>query len=332
MVRAFHLAFRLPAPERPAWPDAATRELRIRLIEEEAAEFADAVRREDMAAVADALADLLYVTLGAAETWGIDLHPIFAAVHEANMAKLGGGYREDGKVLKPEGWRPPDVAALLARQVGLFPEASPGGEARSSASDEAALGGGQPGGAAGGAPGERAVGGAPGERSAPGGGPGDRDPRVAELESLVRGEPDWLANLANAAAFIYGSLPDVSWCGFYLLRPTAAADGRELVLGPFQGKPACLRIPVGRGVCGTSLARRETLVVPDVDRFPGHIACDPASRSEVVVPIVVAGEPVGVLDLDSQVPARFGEAEARYLEACVASLIPHVDWRAACAG
>ena len=103
---------------------------------------------------------------------------------------------------------------------------------------------------------------------------------AASLQSLLDGEPDALANLANAAGLLAQSLEAINWCGFYLLR------GEELVLGPFQGKPACTRIPVGKGVCGAAARDRGTLVVPDVTRFPGHIACDPASRSEIVVPII----------------------------------------------
>jgi GAF domain-containing protein len=141
------------------------------------------------------------------------------------------------------------------------------------------------------------------------------------LESLLDGESDPLANLANAAALLAQSLDRVNWCGFYLLR------GEELVLGPFQGKPACVRIPVGKGVCGTAAARLETLVVPDVNRFPGHIACDPASRSEIVVPILESGALRGVLDVDAPEPARFDEEDRTGLERFVEALIPRIDWR-----
>ena len=121
----------------------------------------------------------------------------------------------------------------------------------------------------------------------------------ASLASLLEGESDALANLANASALLAEALPRVNWCGFYLLR------GGELVLGPFQGKPACVRIPVGKGVCGTAAARRQTVLVPDVNAFPGHIACDAGSRSEIVVPIIAAGTLAGVLDIDSPGLARF---------------------------
>jgi L-methionine (R)-S-oxide reductase len=141
------------------------------------------------------------------------------------------------------------------------------------------------------------------------------------LESLLEGESDALANLSNAAALLAQSLDRINWCGFYLLR------GEELVLGPFQGKPACVRIPVGRGVCGTAAARRATLVVPDVSRFPGHIACDPASRSEIVVPILENGALRGVLDVDAPEPARFDDEDRIGLERYVEALIPRIDWR-----
>lgn len=140
------------------------------------------------------------------------------------------------------------------------------------------------------------------------------------LESLLEGEPDPLANLANASALLAHSLPRVNWCGFYLLR------GEELVLGPFQGKPACVRIPVGKGVCGTAAARRETVVVSDVNRFPGHIACDAASRSEIVVPILQAGVLRGVLDVDAPETDRFDDEDRAGLEEFVAILTPRVAW------
>ena len=141
------------------------------------------------------------------------------------------------------------------------------------------------------------------------------------LESLLEGESDPLANLSNAAALLAQSLDRVNWCGFYLLR------GEELVLGPFQGKPACVRIPLGKGVCGTAAARRETLVVPDVNRFPGHIACDAASRSEIVVPILENGDLRGVLDVDAPQPARFDDEDRTGLERYVEVLVPRIDWR-----
>lgn len=142
------------------------------------------------------------------------------------------------------------------------------------------------------------------------------------LEGLLEGETDALANLANAAALLAQSLDRINWCGFYLLR------GEELVLGPFQGNAACARIPLGKGVCGTAAVRRETVIVPDVERFPGHITCDPASRSEIVVPVLHGGILRGVLDLDSPEPGRFTEADRDLLERYVRSLAPRVDWDA----
>jgi L-methionine (R)-S-oxide reductase len=147
--------------------------------------------------------------------------------------------------------------------------------------------------------------------------------RVLEesLVALLDGEPDALANLANAAGLLAGALDRINWCGFYLRR------GEDLVLGPFQGKPACVRIAMGQGVCGASAARRETLVVPDVNRFPGHIACDPASRSEIVVPILENGVLRGVLDVDAPETERFGEEDRVGLERFVEALTPRIDWR-----
>jgi L-methionine (R)-S-oxide reductase len=149
----------------------------------------------------------------------------------------------------------------------------------------------------------------------------DRD-LERSLESLLEGETDALANLSNAAALLARSLDRINWCGFYLLR------GEALVLGPFQGKPACVRIPMGKGVCGTAAAQRKTLLVPDVERFPGHISCDPASRSEIVVPIVQAGILRGVLDVDAPEVGRFTEEDRLRLESFVRSLAPRVDWEA----
>ena len=145
---------------------------------------------------------------------------------------------------------------------------------------------------------------------------------AASLASLLEGESDALANLANASALLAQALARINWCGFYLLR------GEELVLGPFQGKPACVRIGMGKGVCGTSAARRETLLVPDVNAFPGHIACDADSRSEIVVPIVAAGTLRGVLDIDSPEPGRFDAADQEGLERFVRTLVPLIRWSA----
>ena len=138
---------------------------------------------------------------------------------------------------------------------------------------------------------------------------------VAQARSLLEGERDFTANAAQHASLIFHTLPDLNWAGFYWMK------GGELVLGPFQGKPACVRIPLGKGVCGTAMRERRTIVVPDVDAFPGHIACDSASRSEVVVPV---GD-LGVLDLDSPTRNRFSEADARELEAVVAIFLAATD-------
>jgi len=132
---------------------------------------------------------------------------------------------------------------------------------------------------------------------------------LEELRALLAGEPDPVANAANTAALLYARLPRLNWVGFYFLQ------GETLVLGPFQGQPACTRIPLGRGVCGTAAARNETLVVPDVHAFDGHIACDSASLSEIVVPFAVAGRLAGVLDVDSPEHGRFGPADQVLLEA-----------------
>ena len=133
----------------------------------------------------------------------------------------------------------------------------------------------------------------------------------SQLTSLLEGEPDAIANAANTAALLYHSMPDVNWVGFYLFK------SNELVLGPFQGKPACVRIPLGKGVCGTAAERRQSIVVPDVNAFPGHIACDSASRSELVVPLVRHGALLGVLDLDSPMLGRFDETDRAGCESLV---------------
>lgn len=141
--------------------------------------------------------------------------------------------------------------------------------------------------------------------------------------ALTEGEPDWLANLANVAGAIYDHVPGLSWAGFYLMK------GGELVLGPFQGRPACVRIAVGRGVCGAAVLERRTQVVPDVREFPGHIACDSRSLSEIVVPVLHGGEVVAVLDLDSARLASFDIEDRRALETIVKDITPRIDWAAA---
>ena len=133
---------------------------------------------------------------------------------------------------------------------------------------------------------------------------------LEQARALMAGEPDRIANAANLSALIYATLPDLNWAGFYFF------DGRELVVGPFQGKPACVRIALGKGVCGTAAATHDTVVVLDVEQFPGHIACDVASRSEIVVPLVASdGRLLGVLDIDSPKLARFDHEDRTGVEA-----------------
>lgn len=143
---------------------------------------------------------------------------------------------------------------------------------------------------------------------------------LRQLEELIAGEPNWVAVLANASALLFQALPGLNWAGFYLAE---TADG-GLVLGPFQGRPACTRIPAGRGVCGAAAASVRTQIVADVHAFPGHIACDSRSVSEIVVPIVSGGRLFGVLDLDSTVPGRFDDTDARFLEAFAALIAARV--------
>jgi len=140
-----------------------------------------------------------------------------------------------------------------------------------------------------------------------------------QLRALFSDESDGLANAANMSALLYEALPNLNWVGFYFLR------GAELVLGPFHGKVACVRIALGRGVCGNAAHRRETIVVPDVHQFPGHIACDAASRSEIVVPLLRGNELLGVLDLDSPELERFDQEDAEGLGAAVQLLLEHSD-------
>ena len=144
---------------------------------------------------------------------------------------------------------------------------------------------------------------------------------AAQLSALLAGERDAVACAANTASLLYWSLPDVNWAGFYFVESSSG----DLVVGPFQGKPACVRIPLGKGVCGTAAASRRTLVVADVHEFPGHIACDAASRSELVAPLWREGRIIGVLDLDSPRPNRFDEADRRGCEALAAAFTAASD-------
>ena len=141
------------------------------------------------------------------------------------------------------------------------------------------------------------------------------------LAGLLTGETDLIANAANFAALVYAMLPELNWAGFYFLR------GDELVLGPFQGRPACVRIAMGRGVCGTAAARRASVLVADVHQFPGHIACDPVSRSELVVPLIDGEHLYGVFDLDSPLPDRFSAVDQLGIEAAVRLLLGASRWR-----
>jgi GAF domain-containing protein len=141
------------------------------------------------------------------------------------------------------------------------------------------------------------------------------DQLAAQLSSLLAGERDLVANAANFSSFIFHSLPDLNWAGFYFVK-----DG-ELVLGPFQGEPACVRIKIGQGVCGAGAVKCDTVIVPNVHEFPGHIACDSASNSEIVVPLMKDGRMMGVLDLDSPKLARFDEEDGAGLETMVKILL-----------
>ena len=142
---------------------------------------------------------------------------------------------------------------------------------------------------------------------------------LAQAKGLLHGEHDRIANAANLSALLFNDLPDLNWAGFYFF------DGNELVVGPFQGLPACIRIPLDKGVCGAAARTRETQLVRDVHAFPGHIACDAASRSEIVIPLVKGDALVGVLDIDSPLPARFDEDDQRGLEAIARAWLDATD-------
>ena len=145
---------------------------------------------------------------------------------------------------------------------------------------------------------------------------------LLQLRGILTDETDPVANMANMSAVIFQQLPQLNWAGFYVRR------GEQLVLGPFQGKPACVRIAWGRGVCGTAAQTAQTQVVPDVHAFAGHIACDGASQSEIVIPVIVAGKVWGVLDIDSPVLARFDDTDEMYLERAVEEFIARTDFNA----
>ncbi len=144
---------------------------------------------------------------------------------------------------------------------------------------------------------------------------------LRQAKALVDGERKLIPNLANLSALLWENLENINWVGFYLM------EDKELLLGPFQGKPACIHIPLGKGVCGTAAIERKTLLVPDVHEFPGHIACDCASRSELVVPLLAnSGRILGVLDLDSPSPARFSQKDAEVMEQLVRLIVSACDW------
>ncbi|OPA76133.1 GAF domain-containing protein [Paenibacillus selenitireducens] len=144
---------------------------------------------------------------------------------------------------------------------------------------------------------------------------------IRQLTALLEDESNTIANLSNASALLNEYMGDINWVGFYLYEE----ETDQLVLGPFQGLPACVRIPLGRGVCGTAAAERRTVLVEDVHQFPGHIACDAASRSEIVIPLIQGDRLLGVLDIDSPLERRFNEVDRQYLEQFAAELLRHLN-------
>ena len=140
------------------------------------------------------------------------------------------------------------------------------------------------------------------------------------LRALIKSEGDWLANMANSSALLFDLMDDLNWAGFYIWKQD------QLVLGPFQGKPACVRIDEDKGVCGTAYSQRKIMLVEDVHEFPGHIACDPNSRSEIVLPVIVGGEVIAVLDIDSPKKARFDEVDYKYLKEFVKILVDETNF------
>jgi L-methionine (R)-S-oxide reductase len=144
---------------------------------------------------------------------------------------------------------------------------------------------------------------------------------AAQLASLLAGERDLIANAANFSALVFHSLPDLNWAGFYFVK------GDQLVLGPFQGRPACVRIEIGKGVCGTAAAKRVTTIVPNVHEFPGHIACDSASNSEIVIPLIESERLIGVLDLDSPLYGRFDDEDENGLNRLVSLFLESTEWQ-----
>lgn len=149
---------------------------------------------------------------------------------------------------------------------------------------------------------------------------------VRQIDSILEGERDLVANAAQFSAFVYDTIADLNWAGFYLTRPAKQGGGQELLVGPFQGKVACARIAFGRGVCGAAAAQRKTMLVADVHAFPGHIACDSASNAEIVIPLIKDGVVLGVFDIDSPSLNRFDETDQAGLEALVAAFVAATDF------
>ena len=154
----------------------------------------------------------------------------------------------------------------------------------------------------------------------------DYDLLVRQVTSVLEGERDLIANASQFSALVYDTISDLNWAGFYFTVASKKGDGQDLLVGPFQGKPACARIPFGRGVCGTTAVERKTIVVPDVHAFPGHIACDSASASEIVIPVIKDDKLIGVFDIDSPKPDRFSEEDRAGLEAMLAAFIAATDF------
>lgn len=154
----------------------------------------------------------------------------------------------------------------------------------------------------------------------------DYDLLVRQVTSILEGERDLTANASQFSALVYDTIADLNWAGFYFTVPSKKGEGNDLLVGPFQGKPACARIPFGRGVCGATAVKRETIVVADVHAFPGHIACDSASASEIVIPVLKDDRLIGVFDIDSPKLQRFSDEDRAGLEAMLAAFVAGTDF------
>lgn len=154
----------------------------------------------------------------------------------------------------------------------------------------------------------------------------DYDLLVRQVTSILEGERDLTANASQFSALVYDTIADLNWAGFYFTVPSKKGEGNDLLVGPFQGKPACARIPFGRGVCGATAVKRETIVVADVHAFPGHIACDSASASEIVIPVLKNDRLIGVFDIDSPKLERFSDEDRAGLEAMLAAFVAGTDF------